>query len=66
MKCDVLNRLVILAIVVSLIGDVLALIAGLLSQQCSQQEKVESEKATAALQAKLNELEQRISELEKT
>lgn len=66
MKCDDVDRLVLFAIVLTVIGDGLALIAELLSQRCSRQEQVESENATEVLRAKLNELEQRISKLEKT
>ncbi len=66
MKCDDGDRLVLLALVLAIIVDGITLVGILLSQRCSRQEKVESAKATEALKAKLNELEQRISKLEKT
>ena len=66
MKCDDVNRLIILALILSIMGDLIALIAELVSQRCEQQEKAEGEKAEKALTVRLDDFERRISKLEKT
>ncbi|WP_371367760.1 hypothetical protein SRRS_15790 [Sporomusa rhizae] len=66
MKCDDVDRLVLLTLILSVAVDLIALIAELVSQCCEQQEKAESEKAEKALIARLDDFERRISKLERT
>lgn len=65
MKCDDLNRLIILAIVFGLIGSVLALGAELLNQRCDKKEEIQQNQEKSALNKRLDDIERRISKLEK-
>jgi hypothetical protein len=58
------DKLILLAIVLTVIGDALALVAELVSQHCDRKNEIESKKAEQALLARINELEQRVKKLE--
>jgi len=64
MNCDDVDKLVLLSLVFTVLGDALALVAELVSQHCDRSHELESEKAEQALLARINELEQRVSKLE--
>lgn len=64
MNCDDLDKLILLALVLTVVGDALALVAELLSQRCDRKNEFESKKSEQALLARISELEQRVSKLE--
>lgn len=64
MKCDYVDRVVVLALVFTLIGDILALGSELLSQRCAEKEELVQRKEKSDLNKKLDNLERRISNLE--
>ncbi len=66
MKCGDVDNIIILAIFINIIGDSLALFAESLYQRRARKEDAGNEKEKKALITQLNDLEQRISKLEKT
>ena len=64
MKCEDVDRLVLLAIFLTVIGDALGFVAELLAQRCAKKEEAESEKANRALITRLDEFERRLRTLE--
>ncbi|MGI6093593.1 MAG: hypothetical protein GX348_03640 [Veillonellaceae bacterium] len=64
MKCDDIDRIVVLSIIFALLGDILALGVELLSQRCTKKEELEESKEKAALNKRLDDFERRISKLE--
>lgn len=65
MKCDDVNRLILLALIFTVIGDALALVAELLAQRCERKEEAEGIESEKEFIVRLKELERRISKLEK-
>lgn len=64
MICDDLDKLFLLALVLALISDAIALVAELLSLHCDRKNEIESKKAEQTLLARISELEQRVVKLE--
>jgi len=66
MKCEDVDRLILFAIALTVIGDALAFVAELLSQRCARKEEIKNEKVGKALIARLDDFERRLRDLEKT
>lgn len=64
MKCDAVDRIVVLTIVLSIISSFLALFAELLSQKCEKKEEEKKRKAEDLRDKEIQELKKRISQLE--
>lgn len=65
MKCGDVNKIVLLAILFSLTGDILVLITELSDQRCDKKKDLEDEKVKNDLNRTVDDLERRISRLEK-
>lgn len=65
MKTDNIDKIVLLAIIFSLIGDFLGLIAEVLAQRRDRQEESKTENEKTSLLAQITKLEQRLAKLEK-
>ncbi|MBP2636555.1 MAG: hypothetical protein H6Q72_2462 [Firmicutes bacterium] len=64
MNCDDIDKLILLALIFTVLGDALALVAELLSQDCDRKNEIENINAEQALLARISELEQRVAKLE--
>lgn len=65
MKTDNIDNIVLMAVIVSLIGDILALIAAVLVQRRNRQKESQNENEKKSLLAQVKELELRVAKLEK-
>lgn len=65
MKCEDLDNLIILALLLTVIGDALALFAELISQRCGEKEEQEKQERESTVNAELNDLRKRVALLEK-
>ena len=65
LKCEDLDNLIILALLLTVIGDALALFAELISQRCDEKEEQEKQERESTVNAELNDLRKRVALLEK-
>ena len=65
MKCDIVDDIILWALVLTVIGDSLGLLAELLNRRCEKKDELECEKKEEKVNQELEDLRKRIALLER-